>query len=280
MPRRRSRSACRIVGALSALVTCVGPAQAQEPDVDELVARAADYAAVFVARFSGVVAEERYTQRLVNPNTSREFVSDFLIVQIPGFDEWVSFRDVLEVDGEAVSPDSPRLVRLFLEPPSDSLLPRARAIARAGAQYNIRDIGTLNDPLRALAFVQRPYNERFRWNIVGDDADVGADVWQLRFREFVRPTFLQGNGNRDVPVTGFLWIHAPTGRVLRTELDVQRTSEIVTEFAFDEAFGVAVPVEMRERHFLRLGTNMSTVATYGRFRRFSVETSEEFSDQQ
>lgn len=259
---------------------------AQAPKAEDLVARAGEYVGQFVAQFSGVVAEEDYQQRHVRERLTRHLRSDFLIVQIPGGMDWLSFRDVFEVDGKPVRDRDERLVKLFLEPPSDSLVRRASEIDRAGARYNLQG-DLLNNPLTALALVQDVYRQRLRWSLVRNDRGVGPDVWSLRFEERQRPTILRGNANRDLPVNGLIWIDVPTGRVVKTELRldmggravgaglvVRNQSEIVTLFQFDDRFGIAVPVEMRETHVFG-SSEVSTVAKYGRFRRFGVTTTEE-----
>lgn len=160
---------------------------------------------------------------------------------------------------------------------------RAQEIDRAGARYNLQG-DLLNNPLAAIALVQNVYRSRLRWALVKNDREVGPEVWSVRFEERHRPTILRGNGNRDLPLNGLMWIDAPTGRVLKTELRldmggrgvgaglvIRNQSEIVTTFQFDERFGIAVPVEMRESHVF--GSNeVDTVATYWRFRRFGVTT--------
>ena len=278
-----------ISAALGILVLLPGAAvQAQAPTADALVAKAGAYVKEFVSRFSGVVAEERYTQRLVSQRQTRVLASDFLIVQIPESNDWTAFRDVFEVDGMPVRDRDERLVKLFLQARSNTTLQRAAEIAREGSRHNLRGIGTVNNPLLALAFIQDAYRTRFRWRLVKNDKDVGPDVWSVRFEENVRPTILRGNANRDLMSTGLIWIDAPTGRILRTELRVdvggsvvggnaaivvRNRSEVITRYSLDEGFQIAVPVEMRENHFFG-DSDISTVATYGRFRRFGVQTDE------
>ena len=277
-----------VVGLLAGALVSPGTLEAtsQANRADELVARASQYVAEFVSRFSSVVAEEDYTQRLILERRNRRLRSDFLIVQIPGGTDWLSFRDVFEVDDKPVRDRDERLVKLFLEPSSDSQFRRANEIGEAGARFNFPGIGGLNNPLMALALVQDGYRPRFRWTLVKNDKGVGPDVWSVRYVEFVKPTVLLGPGNRDQPITGQIWIDQPTGRILKTELRMEQggtavgggnilrnRSDVATTFQFDERFGIAVPVEMRENHFF--GTNdVSAVAKYGRFRRFDVKTEE------
>ena len=74
---------------------------------------------------------------------------------------------------------------------------------------------------------------------------------------------------------GRVWIQSATGMIVKTELTVLDADTIVTSFRFDERFQIAVPYEMREDYWI--GSNVVTgVATYDRFRQFSVKTEEQF----
>ena len=266
--------ACRTALTALVLAAWVWPAAAQAPPAVELLGAADRYLAEFIGRFSNVVAEERYAQWTVNELERRELVSDFLIVQIPATNDWVSFRDVLEVDGEPVGDGGQRLLTLLLEESSASTLERARAIATEGARFNLAGLGSLNEPLLALAFVQGAFSPRFAWTVEGKAPAVGPDVWEVRFAETARPTLVRGAGNGDAPAAGAVWIEALTGRILQTTLRVG-DSEVLVRFAADPAFGIAVPVDMRETHFAG-NTIVRAAATYGRFRSFNVQTSESF----
>src|SRR4029078_9317753 len=76
---------------------------------------------------------------------------------------------------------------------------------------------------------------------------------------------------------GLAWIEEDTGRVVKTELRIGgRTSpiSIITEYKLDEELGIKVPVAMRDWYPDGTG-EIRGVATYGRFRRFQVKTTEE-----
>jgi hypothetical protein len=258
------------------LLVWVPPAEAQAPPAAELLRSAASYISDFISLFSNVVAEERYEQRTVSESQRRDLVSDFLIVRLPATNDWVSFRDVLEADGRPVRDGGERLISLLLDDTSASSVERARAIVQEGARFNIEGIGSLNDPLLVLAFLQREFSPRFLWTVIGAAPDVGPDVWEVQFEEQFQPTLIRAPGDRDLPALGSVWIEALTGRVLQTTLRVQR-SEVTTRYELDPQFGIAVPVEMRESHFV--GRNIiRAVASYGRFRSFSVDTIQEFDD--
>lgn len=259
------------------VVVLAGPAvpTAQSPKVEDLVARATTYVHEFVDRFSNVVAEERYEQEITVPRRRRVLTGDFLLVRYPGDEMWMALRDVAAVDGKPVSDREGRILRLFEEPNANPL-GRAREMANASSRHNLVDIGSLNNPLVAMAFLQRQYVDRFRFNLSGLDRKLGPDVRQVRFVEFRQPTLLKGNGNADVQARGLYWIEESTGRVVKTELQLGTTGfpiRIVTTFAFDKALGINVPATMEDWYPDRDG-EFRGKATYGTFRRFNVQVSE------
>lgn len=270
---------------LLALTVTRAEAQAPKPAIIDL---ATAYVHRFVNAFSNVVAEERYTQETTLPRQRRTLRSDFLLVRYPGATQWHAFRDVLDVDGKPVQDGrQDRLATLFLEPPANALR-RADEIARAGARYNLRDIGTVNNPLHVLGILQVSYRDRFRFTVAGLERSLGPTVRTVRFEEFARPTIIRQNLNRDRPSHGFVWIDEQTGRVVKTELriapptarrqpsasDNSFPTTITTLFALSEELGIDVPVEMRD-WYPDGGGDMRGVATYDRFRRFQVHTDTE-----
>lgn len=267
------RKLCRISAAAAALpvlpvIVASGPVVYAER-VPEIVVRASRYVDRFVQDFSNVVAEERYVQESAYPRRRRELVSDFLLVTLPGSIGRYQFRDVREVDGAAVGDRSERLATLFLQPPAD-VLARAAAVARESERYNLADIGTLDQPLLAVGFLQSRYVNRFRYTVGDVERYAGAPgiaVRYVAYQESARPTIIRTTGaRRDFPSRGSFLIEESTGRVVRSEValgDGLPPPSIVTSFRFDEDLQMTVPVEMHDP----LGT-----ATYGRFRRFAVRT--------
>ena len=249
--------------------------RAQNPDLQALLDKATVQVVDFVNRFSNVVAEENYVQQTTRPRKKRTLRSDLALVMYPGATQWLVFRDVYEVDGKPVrgEAEQERITRLFLEPPA-SAVRRAAEIAQAGARHNLLDVGTINNPLLAIAMLQPYYRTHFRFNLAGLEKDLGPRVRTVRFVEYQRPTILKVNANGDLPVQGLMWIDELTGRVVKTELDfgLSRTPpEVVTLFKFDEELGIDVPAEMRD-WYPDAGGELRGVATYGKFRRFEVRT--------
>jgi hypothetical protein len=279
--------------------------QGRGTDFGELLDRASRYVESFQRDFGSVVAEERYEQslrRVLGANTTSVqrggggpaetvLVSDFLLVQVAG-EGWLPFRDVFERDGKQVRDRQERLATLFLKGTSRSAFEQARAIMDEGARYNIGNVArNINVPTLPLPFLTARHRMRFSFKPGtrpgrrsatregGDEVDSGAII---EFKETGRPTFISTTGGRDLPVSGRFWVDERDGTVLRTEVDAMDTSveaHIVVTYEPDAGTGLRVPVRMEERY--RRGRDpmeVRGVATYSRFRRFTVNTSEELTN--
>lgn len=272
----------RIATATVLVIWVLTPAggHAESPSLQVLLDRASASAADLIERLSHVVAEERYTQVMGQPVRRRNLRSEFLLLGDPASSSWLAFRDVFEVDGRSVrqSEDDDRLARLFFEQPFQDLtetIRRAVDLSRASAKHNLADLGTLNNPLLAMTFLQPVHRPRFRFVRAGLDKKLGPRVRMIRYEEFQRPTLLTVGPNDDLPVHGLVWIDEDTGRVVKTEVEVGSRfpqTEIITTFAFDDALGVSVPVEMRE--FYPVAGHIRSTVTYGSFTRLQVNTAE------
>ena len=290
---RSSWRAAHRAGLAAAIVLAVTDAAAAQTDVGALVDRAVAYVEHFQESFGSVVAEERYEQRLrripIAGNTSVQprggagpqettLVSDFLLVEVKG-EGWLPFRDVFERDGKPVRDREERLATIFLKGGRDAV-DQARAIMDEGARYNIGNINrNINTPTLTLAFLTSRHRGRFEFKLgKRDDSDPGVEI---EFRERARPTFVATTGGRDLPVSGRFWVSEADGTVLRSELDALDTAveaHITVTYQKDEVIGLFVPARMEERYRRpRDPMEVYGLATYSRFRRFQVSTSEELA---
>jgi hypothetical protein len=271
------RSRLAVLSAATAASFLWSPALSAQ---SEVLTRATRYVLDLLPALTNVVAEETYVQRTTSPNRTRRLVSDYLLVRVNDTAVWTAFRDVFSVDDKPVRDRDQRLVRLFLDSPGTAV-EQAQRITREGARHNLTNIGTINDPLLALAFLQPAYSARFRFLAPRQDRAMGPDVWTIPYQEFVVPTILKGNANRDIPARGRYWVEGETGRILKTELLLGADSvragvmsiQIVTTFVLNDDLKLSVPAEMQESYPTRDGL-ISGVATYGRFRRFAVTVDE------
>lgn len=274
--------------ALAFLSPLAGLAQ---PANQDLVARVGAYVNQFYLSFGSVVAEERYEQAVRRaPGSSTTsvrrgdsgpvattLVSDFLLVQVPG-EGWMPFRDVFERDGQQVRDREERLAKIFLSGTGASL-DQARAIMNESARYNIGNVQrNINTPTLVLVFLTDDQRPHFSFKI-GKSEDEGVVI---EFRETVRPTFVRTSNDRDLPVNGRLWVDEQDGTIHKTELhavDTNVEAHITVTYTQEPGLGLWVPSRMEERY--RAGRDSAEVrgtATYSRFRRFQVKTSENIDD--
>jgi hypothetical protein len=233
--------------------------------------RVGDYVQRFVDAFSNVVAEERYDPE--RGNTGRQRLrADYSLVRSPHNErDFMTFRDVVEVNGKPIRDQQDRLTKLFLQPSADAL-EQAKAIAAHSQKY----IPPTTDPLLALVFLQREYHARFRYTLGARDSELGPDVRRIAFFEMLSPTILGPINGRDLPARGSAWVNEATGQVFRTELQLgseEMPVTVTTVFGVDEPLRIDVPIEMRESVAAPEGPARG-VARYSRFRRFGVRTNE------
>jgi formylglycine-generating enzyme required for sulfatase activity len=204
--------------------------------------------------------------------------SDFLLVKSPETEALVPFRDVIQVDGVLVRDREARLAKLFLSDLPDTM-GKAERIREEGARYNLGNMrSTLGNPVLALGVLQQSYQPRFRFSLGKEDKNFGAGVAVVDYKETHSPTMIRGEVGNDLPAHGRVWIDTATGRVLKTELQVEQPTVramITTTFQAEEKSGIAVPLEMREQYTFPSGNRVNTIASYGRFRRFDVNANED-----
>jgi hypothetical protein len=261
--------------------------QAQPPELDDLLDKAADYVFGYKRDFVGVVALETYRQEvnggargtdlrgfpIDGGRQKRDLKSDVLFVRTPDADVWLQFRDVYEVDGKPVRDRAERLAKLFLEP-SRSVRKQADDIAAESARYNIGGVNrNINLPVLALSVLE---TQNRPWVIFSGSRK--KDVWDVEFREERGGTLIRTTGNQSMPSRGHFLIDAATGRVLSSDLIAEsgslRARIEVTYTPESSLGGLLVPSVMREKYDLKDGSVIEGRASYGRFRRYQVQTDE------
>ena len=288
---------------LGTAMVLAAPQVPARAELETVLDRAGWYLDYFVDEFENVVAEETYVQdssqllasfspvsggrggAVQPPSPSdmlrakhREMRSDFLLVKSPETEALVPFRDVIQVDGVLVRDREARLAKLFLSEQPDTM-GKAERIREEGARYNLGNMrSTLGNPVLALGVLQQTYQPRFRFSLGKEDKTFGAGVAVVEYKETHSPTMIRGEVGNDLPAHGRVWIDAATGRVLKTELQVEQPTiraMITTTFQAEEKSGIAVPLEMREQYTFPSGNRVNTIASYGRFRRFDVNANED-----
>ncbi len=205
-----------------------------------------DYAKVVPA----TIAIERYTQR-VGRYGRVELVSEFGIVRVPDNPQWLGFRDVMRVNGEAVENREERLAALF-EHLTVSAIEQAGRISAESARFNIGPLRrSINDPALVLELLDGRNAGRMRIQKAREVTSDDMRVWILRFRETGRPTLVQTSSLGDVPANGQAWIEYATGRLLRVQATIGAITgvrcEVDVTFAKVPELDFFVPARMMER---------------------------------
>ena len=292
-----ARTACAIVLAAAVL-------GAQDPTLDVVLARAADYVAQYQQQLRGLVAEETYRQNMMPTSSGRpigpgarsrqtregrELKSDLLLVKLGDENFWMQFRDVFEVDRKPIRDRDQRLSRLFIEAKADARA-QAERIQQESASYNLGPLmRTINVPIMALLFFERSVQPQLKFeqgkagNVKRFDglADPQA-IWMIEYREVGKGTMVRGENDRDIPSHGRVWLDSSNGRVLQTELiseDTALRADITVFYKTEPGLELLVPGEMREIYTIRRSeTRIDGRATYSRFRQFTVTTTEKPKD--
>lgn len=292
----------RLLSCLLTLGAAVAISAAQAPPAPAaagLIERVTAYVRDYEQRFSALVAEERYVQLLearssqggiggslsqANPGggmsgsrdgrVRRVLKSDYLIARL---DEggWMPFRDVYEVDGSRVADRNDRLAALFLKK-GTTAVEQATQIMADSIRHNLGTTArSISIPILGLMLLHPDVRSRMELTVAADEVLDGRPASVLAVHEIVRPALVKTMGG-DLPMTARVWVDGETGQVLKTHLTVADEvveAAVTTTYKLDPKVGFLVPVRMEDDY--RTGAERVTgVATYGKFRRFSVSTDE------
>jgi hypothetical protein len=281
-------------GVLSFLALCAMPA-AEGADagvpLETLLERGGSYVARYAETFRDVVAEEHYRQWWQDPRSStlvaRTLRSDMVFAVVPGPLPFTTFRDVFEVDGNAVRDREARLERLVVDSPR-SAFEQANAILRESSRYNLgAEFGsggerTINVPTLCLLFLDPENQKRLSFEKKGTRSFDGLGTIEVRFVEETSPTLVHDSWQNDVPARGRFWIDPSRGIVVRTEVEYdlqpetrerQQLAFVSTLYRREPGLDIFVPSQMKEWYNLPSGRIEGT-ARYSNYRRFQVTTAE------
>ena len=144
--------------ALVSVAVTVPPqvhAQKAAPSAQQLLDAASTYLRSVYPKLTSLVATEEYVQeRRLESKAKRQLRSDVLLVQHPVDKEnWLAFRDVLEVDGRSIDNHQERLQRLFIEPTIENWM-LVGDIASASQQYHLEGANvSVTNPFVVVALI-------------------------------------------------------------------------------------------------------------------------------
>ena len=255
------------------------------PAAAPLLDRAAAYLTLYERAVSAIVASEDYRQTVIADPfvagaSSRTLRSDLLVLD-EGDAGWVSFRDVYEVDGSPVRNHDERLAGLLAHFVPGSIR-EARRIAAESARDNVNPTGvvidrTINTPITALLFLRAANQSRSTFTRGRTDDVDGVRAVTLHLSEQDTSRLI---GSRDnAAAHGAFWIDPETGRVLKSELDMESggqdapfvSSHIAVTYANVPAIGLWMPVSMDESYDIPAARQaLRGHAVYSHFRQFNV----------
>jgi hypothetical protein len=280
------RARSRLFVALVAAIVATRSFEAQSPDVEVILDKAADYVADYTRDFVGIVAEESYRQEVRGAperdlrgfpvdgaSHKRDLKSDVLLVRAPAGDRWMQFRDVFQVDGKPVRDRAERLAKLFLGPWS-SAQQQVQAIADESARYNIGIVSRdVNLPVLALTVLDPENRPWFSFTGRRKSDSAPGGLWELEYREERGRTMIRTTRGLSMPARGKIVVEGASGRILATELEADNDSvkaHIGVTYREEPAVGLLMPREMREKYVTVQGSTIEGRATYTKFRRYQV----------
>lgn len=296
----------RQTATMLALLACAGAgAAAQLPPTESsgVLDRASAYVRDYEGRFSLLVAEERYVQEVRRPegpvmgggNLSRTnpgggfnggpgvrkrqtLRSDYLLVTLGAGAGWMPFRDTFDVDGRTLADRQDRLAKLFLEPHANSLEQATRIMAES-TRYNLGSMQrTVNIPTLALMFLDPDIRPRFTFTRRADETVASRTAWVFDYSEHQRPALIKTTRGQDLAASGTVWIEPATGTILKTALtaaDPIVRAVVTTTYRDEPGLAMWVPDRMEDYYkAARDIDEISGIATYTNYRKFSVNTDE------
>jgi hypothetical protein len=285
IPSAKLGAALLAVGLSGAALGGQSPPSSQD-DLTGVLARAAQYVAEYEEKQLGnLLAAEDYLQDVELRNgqrfgtgsrrQQRRTQADFLILQLGG--GRAALRRVTRVDGKLVKASQENFFEMSDNSP-EGLRRQIAAIGKESTQYNIGPIlRQINVPTFALAVARAAESKRFAF-VKEDTRKIdGVETWEIRFREQRSPTLTHGLKGESLLSTGALWIEPQTGRILRTEFEVENPfsdppvkGRITVTYKPNRNLGMLVPTEMNE-HYESGSALVDCFARYSDFRAFNVE---------
>ncbi len=251
--------------------------RASNTSTNAVVEAAAEYLVTYQQQFSFLLADEVYTQRVLdsggNETARRVTTGESFLTYVPADHAWIFVRDVAAVDGRPISDRQDIQSLLEREPPAGA----ARRLASENARFNIGSITrNFSEPTLGLLVLEPEHRPRLKFDRkrVAPDGDV--QVVTIAFKESVPPTLVHTVHGGDIYSHGDLDIEAGTGRVRRTLIQMSDgpvKAELTTTFANDANLGMWVPTVMTERYEQVQNEMHETVlcdARYTNYRRFGA----------
>lgn len=276
-------AAARAVAA--GFIACAAAPAATQSDLSTrvMVERATSYVSDYQQKLTSVVADEEYTQEILeqvpaDPGMprARRLRSEVFFVFEAVDRQWMAIRDTILVDGVPIRDRSSARTAFETMAPAEV----RRRFAQLNAYWNIGRLGrNFNEPTLGLLVFDREHVLRFRFDRRSLARGPDATLVTLEFRERDRPTLIRDERLGTAYSRGEIVADA-SGVIRRTifRLSLKDTKvELTTEYDQNEKLGMWVPVLFTERYERgRQGSTdyerIACEARYSNYRRFDVLT--------
>jgi hypothetical protein len=242
---------------------------AQQPTLEDLLAKAAQYVAAFADPSRALVCDESYShtyyRRMVNsegrserlPQGGRQWVAEKVVLATPAEEKsgfpWTEFRDILSLDRKPVREGASRLPQLLIEPK----IPQATEAMKVTRESTGFQSGRLDRmvllPRLPSVFLHGVNQPRFVFTKGGGRTISGVKTVEVKFREKGSPTIITAASGEDAPSSGSFWIDPATGAVLASLFRNGDSSalydELTTTYALDKTTSLWLPVSLVERMY-------------------------------
>jgi hypothetical protein len=265
---------------IAALAVTLSGSGANAPTAMDALTRARLYLAVWQNTLTSLVVDEEYRQEVNEYRggapggsvRSRRLQSEMLLVRAPADNLWLSFRDVIAVDGSPVGDRQRRFQDLF-SGPAAMMLSTAERIAQEGVRYNLGRVHrTLNAPFAALVFLNPNYHANTVWKLDPNERLDGKPVWELQFHQRKPPFAVEAPPNTRHESSGTFRLEPETGRIIEWELSVimgRSRFHVKTRFgAVPDIQDGWVPLHMEDEYEVPRFERLRAWAKYSNYRLF------------
>jgi hypothetical protein len=268
----KSRVARPLLTSLAAvlLLAYLGPVvSAQQPTLEDILAKAAQYAAAFADPSRVLVCEESYEhtyyRRMVNsaggserlPLGGHQWVAEKIVLATPADEQsglpWTEFRDITTLDHKPVRDGASRLPKLLVEPKIANVTGALAVTRESTGSQSGRFERMVALPRLPFVFLHTVNQPRFTFTKGGGRAIKNVKTVEVKFQEKGSPTIIRSSSGKDAPSTGSFWIDPATGAIVSSYLKNGDSSalydELTTTYALDPTTNLWLPVSLMEKGY-------------------------------
>ena len=247
--RRVARLSLPMLAVFLLLASARGAVFAQQPTLEDVLAKAAQYVTAFADPSRALVCEEAYEhtyyRRMMNtgggservPQNTRRWVAEKVVLATPADEKagfpWVEFRDIVSLDKKPARDGVSRLPKLLIEPKVPDL---AEAMTDHAGVDQLADRAARSDGAAAAAARRLPARRQPAALHVHEGRqahDPGREDVEVKFQEKGAPTIVKTSLGQDAPSSGSFWIDPATGAVLGSFLKNGDSSALYDELNID-----------------------------------------------